>query len=62
MLVWQTGARVLSHLVLAEGIKVDQSKVQAICEWPLPGSCSELRRFCGLANYYRRFVPTYSEV
>ena len=46
----------------AEGIKVDQRKVQAIREWPVPGSCAEVRRFCGLANYYRRFVPTYSEV
>ena len=52
----------LGHRVSAEGIKVDPRKVQAIRKWPVPGSCAEVRRFCGLANYYRRFVPTYSEV
>ena len=46
----------------AEGIKVDQRKVQAIREWPVPGSCAEVRRFCGLVNYYWHFVPTYLEV
>ena len=27
----------------------------------MPGSCAEVWLFCWLANYYRRFVPTYSE-
>ena len=46
----------------AKGIKVDLCKVQAIQEWPVSGSCSEVLWFCWLANYYRRFVPTYLEV
>ena len=52
----------LGHRVSAEGIKVDPRKVEAILEWPVPGSCAEVLRFCGLANYYWRFVPTYLEV
>ena len=52
----------LGQRVSAEGIKVDQRKVQAIREWQVQSSCAEVRRFCGLANYYRRFVPPYVEV
>ena len=37
-------------------------KVQSILEWATPTSCTEVRRFRGLANYYRRFVEGYAEV
>jgi hypothetical protein len=45
-----------------EGVSVDPRKVQSIVEWATPTSCCEVRRFTGLANYYRRFVQGYSEV
>ena len=48
--------------MLAKGIKVDPRKVQAIREWLVPGSCTEVQLFCWLVNYYLGFVPTYSEV
>ena len=41
---------------------MDPRKVQSIVEWATPTSCAEVRRFTGLANYYRRFVEGYSEV
>jgi hypothetical protein len=41
---------------------MDQHKVQSIVEWATPTSWCEVRRFTGLANYYRRFVEGYSEV
>ena len=41
---------------------MDPRKVQSIVEWATPTSCCEVRRFTGLANYYRRFVEGYSEV
>jgi hypothetical protein len=41
---------------------VDQRKVSSIVGWATQTSCSEVRRFTGLANYYRRFVEGYSEV
>ena len=37
-------------------------KVQSIVEWATPTPYSEVRRFTGLANYYRRFVEGYSEL
>ena len=56
----------LGHRLSAAGVSVDPRKVQSIREWATPTSCSELesevRRFTGLANYYRRFVEGYAEV
>ncbi|MGQ3348719.1 reverse transcriptase domain-containing protein, partial [Bosea sp. (in: a-proteobacteria)] len=51
----------LGHVVCAEGIKVDPSKVKVVAEWPAPTSVSELRSFLGLANYFRRFMQGYSK-
>jgi hypothetical protein len=43
-------------------VSVDPHKVQSIREWATPTSCTEVRRFTCLANYYQRFVEGYAEV
>ena len=54
----------LGHRLSAGGASVDPRKVQSIRKWAMPTSCSEVRRFTGLANlnFYRRFVEGYAEV
>ena len=52
----------LGHRLSKAGVSVDPRKVQSIVEWATPTSCSDVRRFTGLANYYRRFVEGYSEL
>jgi hypothetical protein len=42
----------LGHIVSAKGIQVDPRKIQAIEQWPVPASLTELRSFLGLAGYY----------
>ena len=38
------------------------SKVLSIAKWATPRSCAEVRRFTGLANYYRRFMEGHAEL
>jgi hypothetical protein len=52
----------LGMIVSREGIKMDDSKVKAIREWPTPKTIRGVRSFLGLANFYRRFIEGYAQV
>ena len=52
----------LGHVISERGVGVDPAKVEAIREWARPSTCTDVRRFVGLANYYRRFVPRFSDI
>jgi hypothetical protein len=49
-------------IVSREGIKMDDSKVKAIREWPTPKTVRGVRSFLGLANFYHRFIEGYAQV
>ena len=49
-------------MVIKEGISVDPAKVNAIVYWPKPANVTKIRRFLGLAGYYRRFVNRFSSL
>ena len=50
----------LGMIVGCDGIKMDQSKIKAILDWPVPKNVNGVRRFLGLANFYRRFIKDYA--
>ena len=43
----------LGYVISAKGIEVDEEKVKTIKEWPTPKSITEVKRFHGLASFYR---------
>ncbi|WMV09059.1 hypothetical protein MTR67_002444 [Solanum verrucosum] len=43
-----------------KGIEVDPIKMDAVKSWLRPLSPTDIRRFLGLAGYYRRFVDGFS--
>jgi hypothetical protein len=52
----------LEHVISAEGIVVDPSKVQEVLDWKSPRSVTQIRSFLRLAEYYRRFIPDFSKI
>ncbi len=52
----------LGHSVSAAGVSVDQRKVSAVRNWPVPTSNAELRCLVGLCNYYCSFVNEYAGI
>jgi len=52
----------LGHNVSAKGIECDNSKVQAVIDFPTPSSDRELRQFLGLASYLRRFIKGFANM
>ena len=57
-----TEVEFLGMTVGTEGIKMDQSKVSAILEWPAPKNVQGVRSFLGLANFYWHFIQDYAKV
>jgi len=52
----------LGHRISSNGIFMDPKKVSSILEWPIPKNVKELQSFLGLANYYRRFIPSFAAI
>lgn len=47
----------LGYTINKTGIKPLESKVSAIRNFPQPTTVSQLKRFLGMINFYRRFIP-----
>ena len=56
---WLKEVSFLGHIVYAEGIRVDPTKIEAIVSWKPPRNVTEVRSFLGLAGYYRWFVKGF---
>lgn len=50
----------LGYVISNNLISTDQNKIKAINQFPLPKTMKQLKSFLGLANYYRRFIPSFS--
>ena len=50
-------AEYLGHIVSAGGVKPSRTNVKAILDFPQPRTVRQVKRFNGMVNYYRKFIP-----
>lgn len=52
----QTSAYFLGYVISAQGMAMDQKKVEAVLHWLQSATVWELQRFMGFVNFYRGFI------
>jgi hypothetical protein len=52
----------LGHQITEAGVRTDPQKVAAIERFPTPTNPRQLKAFCGMISYYRRFIPNCSRI
>ncbi|XP_075057059.1 rho guanine nucleotide exchange factor 33 [Mixophyes fleayi] len=50
----------LGYVISPKGFAMDPTKVQAILDWVQPSNLKAIQSFLGFANYYRKFISSFS--
>ncbi|XP_039870493.1 uncharacterized protein LOC120723214 [Simochromis diagramma] len=51
----------LGHIFSADGLKPDQSKIEAVKKMPTPECKKDVERFLGMVTYLAKFIPNMSQ-
>jgi len=61
--VWKVKEVPFLGVVMEEGkVEMEEDKVEGVLKWPMPQCVRDIRKFLGLANYYRQFVKDFAKI
>lgn len=52
----------LGYKISGVGLEIDERKTLCIRKYPVPRNVKELQRFIGFVNFYRRYIPKFSDI
>ena len=52
----------LGYIVLAQGVRIEDKQIEAIKNGPEPTSVRDIQVFIGFANFYWRFIQSFSRI
>jgi len=52
----------LTVIIEPDGIEIEKEKIDRVLSWPEPKNVKDIRKFLGLANYYRKFIKDFARV
>jgi len=50
----------LGVVIGPNGIEIEEGKIEGVLGWPVLKTMKDVRKFLGLANYYRRFIKDFA--
>jgi len=61
--VWKVQKVPFLEVIMGEGrVEMEEDKVGGVLKWPTPQCVRDVRKFLGLANYYRHFIKDFAKV
>jgi len=61
--IWKTRKiGFLGVIIGPNGIEIKVEKVNGVLSWLQPKNVKDIRKFLGLANYYRRFIKDFAQI
>ena len=58
---WKTNKVNFLEVIMGQGkIEMEEGKVKGVLNWPVPKTVRDIKKFLGLANYYRQFIKNFA--
>ena len=58
----QDEVRFLGYVVSSKGISMEAERIEVVKDWPEPKSVRDIQVFLGFANFYWRFIQSFSKI